>query len=165
MCFPGIAGFLLETSVGCLGIGKRPMARLATEGYHVDLVVKKMKDKRIEDRMQNLRNELGYYSTTDGLNRKDRLPHAHAAAREGQIMGRFVHPIMDPLHCICPGRRDPPVPLPTRLNAMVCGPGGSGTHSKETSFGVTRETVLIILRHRLCFQCPRDTRCTGFHTR
>jgi len=38
------------------------MSRLAVEGYHVDLVVKKMKDKRVEDRMQNLRKELGYHS-------------------------------------------------------------------------------------------------------
>jgi KDO2-lipid IV(A) lauroyltransferase len=38
------------------------MGRLAVEGYAVDLVVKKMKDKRVEDRLQTLRNELGYHS-------------------------------------------------------------------------------------------------------
>jgi KDO2-lipid IV(A) lauroyltransferase len=38
------------------------MGRLAVEGYHVDLVVKKMNDQRVEDRMQNLRTELGYHS-------------------------------------------------------------------------------------------------------
>ena len=38
------------------------MSRLAVEGYCVDLVVKKMNDKGVEDRMQNLRNELGYHS-------------------------------------------------------------------------------------------------------
>jgi len=38
------------------------MGRLAVDGYHVDLVVKKMKDKKVEDRLQSLRNELGYHS-------------------------------------------------------------------------------------------------------
>jgi KDO2-lipid IV(A) lauroyltransferase len=38
------------------------MSRLAVEGYHVDLVVKKMKDRRVEDRLENLRKELGYHS-------------------------------------------------------------------------------------------------------
>lgn len=38
------------------------MGRLAVEGYHVDLVVKKMNDERVEDRFRNLRDELGYHS-------------------------------------------------------------------------------------------------------
>ena len=38
------------------------MSRLAVEGYPVDLVVKEMKDRRVEERMQNLRNDLGYHS-------------------------------------------------------------------------------------------------------
>ena len=38
------------------------MGRLAVEGYQVDLVVKKAKTESIEDRLQALRNELGYDS-------------------------------------------------------------------------------------------------------
>jgi Kdo2-lipid IVA lauroyltransferase/acyltransferase len=38
------------------------MSRLAVEGYPVDLVLKRMKNERFEDRMRNLRRELGYHS-------------------------------------------------------------------------------------------------------
>ena len=38
------------------------MGRLAVEGYQVELVVKATKNSRIEDRLQSLRKELGYYS-------------------------------------------------------------------------------------------------------
>jgi KDO2-lipid IV(A) lauroyltransferase len=38
------------------------MSRLALEGYPVDLVLKKMRNERVEDRMQSLRKELGYNS-------------------------------------------------------------------------------------------------------
>jgi len=38
------------------------MSRLAVEGYHVDIVLKKIKNERFEDRMRNLRNKLNYSS-------------------------------------------------------------------------------------------------------
>jgi len=38
------------------------MPRLAVEGYHVDFIVKELKNKKIEERLQNLREELGYHS-------------------------------------------------------------------------------------------------------
>jgi len=38
------------------------MGRLAVDGYHVDLVVKKSKTQSLEDSLLSLRNELGYHS-------------------------------------------------------------------------------------------------------
>lgn len=38
------------------------MTRLALEGYNVDLLVKKMKDKRVEERLNNLRKDFGFNS-------------------------------------------------------------------------------------------------------
>jgi len=38
------------------------MGRLAVDGYHVDLVVKKSKTQSLEDGLLRLRNELGYHS-------------------------------------------------------------------------------------------------------